>query len=92
MFITLAASIALLAWATIEGRWRRETRIAEVVINAILGGVLIWLLRAGPVFTADATDDIMKLGMSVAAIGCLIVAGLGAHTLWPPGPAKVSQS
>lgn len=90
LFAFIIASLALLAWVIVVGRWTRHARIAQVVINVGFAGVMIWALRAGPIFVAEPADETMKAALAIFAIVCLIDAGLRARRVWGGGGAPLA--
>ncbi len=91
LFVFIAASLALLAWVIVSGRWSRNARIAQVVINAGFAGVMIWALRGGPIFVTEAADQTMKAALAIFAIVCLVDAGFRARTLWGGGATGAAR-
>lgn len=85
MLVFIIASILWLGWAAWLGRYTRTLRMAQIVTNVASAGVMIWIVRAGPIFVAEAADQIVKLALAIFAIVCLIDAGVQARRLWPRG-------
>ena len=52
--------IAIQATLAALGRWRPHLYTVDLVHGLLLCGVLTWVIGAGPIFTATATDQAMK--------------------------------
>lgn len=85
MLVFLIAGIAVLALAALHGRYTRNLRIAQIVVNVASAGVMIWLLQAGPIFIAEPADQMVKLGLAIFAIVCLIDAAVQSRRIWGQG-------
>jgi hypothetical protein len=71
----MIAGIAVLTWATIEGRWRRATQLVALVTGAATVAAMLWVLRVGPIFTANESDQVTKGIMVIIAIVSVIDIG-----------------
>lgn len=67
LFAFWIAHGAVFATAAVQGRWRRATRWADIALGVIGCGLMVWFLRAGPMFEAKPTD-----GMAKAIIGLVV--------------------
>lgn len=65
-----AAHFVVLGFLIVRGRWTRNLRLAEVVINLLVCAVMIWWIAAGPIFATPTTDSTTKsiMGLVVAMI------------------------
>nr|WP_062330734.1 hypothetical protein [Herbidospora sakaeratensis] len=56
----LIVHLVLYAVVIVNGRWNSLTRRLDIVMNLLVGGVLIWVMAAGAVFTEGWVDDMVK--------------------------------
>lgn len=67
LFVLWIVHGAVFATAAVQGRWRRATRLADILMGVVGCGLMVWFLRAGPMFEARPTD-----GMAKAIIGLVV--------------------
>ncbi len=66
--------ILLWAWVALVGRWTGVTRRIELVGTVFTNAVLLWTLKAGPIFSAVATDRTAKSFLALIVTGTLLDA------------------
>jgi hypothetical protein len=65
LFSCLGLILLMLVWATVEGRWRDQTRWIELGLSISLCAIMIWCVLAGPIFQSPPTEQAMKLGLAL---------------------------
>ena len=68
----IVADLAVLLVIAIRGRWEPATRRAQLVLNVVTGGVLLWVLFGGPAFSQQSTDQLFKVAVGATVLGILI--------------------
>ncbi|WP_066361743.1 hypothetical protein [Herbidospora mongoliensis] len=56
----LIAHLVVYAAAIAAGRWNTLTRRLDIALNLLVGGVLVWAMAAGALFTERWVDDMVK--------------------------------
>lgn len=90
MLVFIIAGIVILALAAWRERYSRPLRIAQIVSNVASAGVMVWLLRAGPIFISEPADQMVKLILAICAIVCLVDAGIQARRIWGAGASAAA--
>lgn len=67
------------AWALVEGRWRKPTRLAALGFGAALSGLLAWFVAAGPIFRSRPTDETARSLLALIVLFSLVSAAIGLY-------------
>jgi hypothetical protein len=74
LWSVLTFSLLILAFATIEGRWRPITRKLALGSSLVIALISLWVVMAGPIFVEAPTDQSMKFWVAlIAGITCVDV-------------------
>lgn len=68
----LTAMLVLVIAVLIRGRWDAATRRAQVILNGVTGGMLLWVLLGGRIFREPAADELVKVAVAVTILFVLV--------------------
>jgi hypothetical protein len=92
VLVLWAVSFGFLFAELAAGRSSRTTRLVSVACDVGWLALLTWCLMAGPIFTAPATDDVVRLClvgiMVITAIGLVMALRRGVTPLREPAGSR----
>lgn len=68
----IAAMLVLAIAVLVRGRWETTTRRAQVVLNVVTAGVLLWVLLGGQIFREPGADELVKTAIGITLLIMLI--------------------
>lgn len=86
LLVSLIASIAVLVWAIAEGRWRRLTRLLSFAIGVATALLMLWAIRAGPIFVGRESDQLTKAIVAIIAVVSIVELFVQGRRLFAGGP------